>query len=309
LRRVLIDCDPGIDDALAILLAISTRKALSVEAITTVSGNVDVDQCTRNVLAILELCNLENPPVVGVGCRLPLNGDPLRAGGVHGEYGLGNYPVSSQTLLSQVVNGIELIPALCLSKRIDTIISIGPLTNIARVLIENPRVTDCLSEIVIMGGAVFVPGNTDGAEFNIASDPEAASIVFSSNIVKKILVSLDITQKVLLTAGHLQRFREYKKNRLSDFIVNIARYSINRHRRGMSLQGCYLHDPLAVGVCIEAGLVRTEPLCIDVDTVTRKGRTFVADGPPNVLFCSEVDQESFMDLFLDAMASLVSRCG
>ena len=313
-KRVIIDCDPGIDDALAILLALASEE-LEVKALTTVQGNVSVEQATKNLLNIIEIAKIKNPPATGKGSSAPLGVSgsipftpELRSSrrGVHGSDGLGNSRLPHSTISLTNKDGVELIISQLLSGQADTLICLGPLTNIARVLTSKPEVKSSIAQVIVMGGAVFCPGSvSDDAEFNIFSDPEAADILFSSGLSIN-LVSLDAARKVILAPSHLKRLKGLS-GRLRDFIVNILEYSIEFHQSQRGVEGTYLHDPLAVGVVIEPSLARFEPLCLGVDLDRRRGKTYVKDNLPNVQFCKDIDATGFIDIFLSRLTKAIQN--
>lgn len=310
-KKVIIDCDPGIDDALAILLALTSGE-LEVNAITTVRGNVGVKQTTKNLLSIVEIAKVKNPPATGCGSSVPLRRSILPAlrlrssRRVHGNDGLGNSGLSHPTISLTHKDGIELIISKLISGEADTLICLGPLTNIARALILKPELKNIIAKIIVMGGAVFCPGNvTPDAEFNIFSDPEAADVVFSSGLTID-LVSLDVTKKAILNQIHLQRLKD-SSGQLRDFIVGILEYSIKFHQSKRKVDGTYLHDPLAVGIALDESLGNFQPLSLGVDLSSRRGKTYIKDGPPNVRFCSEIDAVRFMDIFLDRLTIAIER--
>jgi purine nucleosidase len=173
--RMILDTDPGIDDALAIFLALASPE-VQLEAITTVSGNVPIEHTTRNALALLELAGRTDIPVAR-GCDRPLLGSAALAADVHGENGLGGVLLPEPRLLTQGQHAVELIIERVLAAPGEiTLVAVGPLTNLALALRREPRLVEAVREVVIMGGALRVPGNiTPCAEFNIFVDPHAAS--------------------------------------------------------------------------------------------------------------------------------------
>lgn len=318
-RSVILDCDPGIDDALAILLAVASPE-LEVEAITTVSGNVGLDQTTQNALKVLELCKVKVPPPVFMGSPFPMGqeelidhkgqsfdeiliGSPSSHRLVHGRDGLADNDLPLPKMKPGAMGGVDLIISKCLSRPGQlTLISLGPLTNVARALAQAPMIAQEL-ELIVVGGALYISGDIEGsAEFNFRSDPEACEAVLESG-VPITLVSLDATRKVILTHGHLAGLRAYR-NRLAEFIVSICDYSIDFHRRSRGVDGTYLNDPLGVGIAIDESLGEFEELCIEVDLKRFRGRTNVLRGPTNVRFLREVDTERFLELFLDRLEKL-----
>ena len=313
---ILIDTDPGIDDALAILLAFGSPE-VSVEAITTVAGNVEVDLATANVFRILEAARPGRRPRVARGAGAPLAGPLLTAAHVHGEDGLGNlgalrepdgrprYPEPSRTL--EMLDGADLI--LETAKRFAgrlVVVALGPLTNVALALRRDRGRLARAARIVVMGGAVAAPGNvTAAAEFNMHVDPEAAAEVFASGLPIE-LVPLDVTRRVVLTLGDLSAALPRHGGGTARFVEDFTAYGFDfEARRGDG--GMALHDPLAVGVAVDPGLVTLEPLHIAVECEGRltRGMT-VADmrpnrpGPaPTCRAALDVDAPRFLKLFLE----------
>ncbi|MCM8781957.1 MAG: nucleoside hydrolase [Candidatus Omnitrophica bacterium] len=305
MRRVLIDSDPGIDDALAMVLALGEPKKIDVTAICSTYGNVSLAQTKRNLLKVLSFFN--KSPLIGSGSSKPIRGKAPLARYVHGKDGLGDLSFPAAGRKGRVVfkDGVDLIIKLALSHKIDTIIATGPLTDLARAIRKNPRFLENLDEIVIMGGAVFVKGNaTPYAEFNFYCDPEAARVVLNSP-VKKRLVSLDVTQETLLTNKLLSPLKE-KNSDFSEFICSFAEYSIfSNEKRGFF--GAPMHDPLAVGLTIDKKLGKYRPLRLDIETKGRKrGKVLLKKGMPNAMFCKKVDTKGFFDLFIGILLRLVT---
>ncbi len=313
---ILIDTDPGIDDALAILLALGSPE-VSVEAITTVAGNVEVDLATRNALRILDVVRPVRRPRVARGAAAPLAGPLLTAAHVHGEDGLGNlgglrepdgrprYPEPSRTL--EMLDGPDLIleTADRFAGRL-VLVALGPLTNVALALRRNRGRVARAARIVVMGGAVAVPGNvTAAAEFNMHVDPEAAAEVFASGLPIE-LVSLDVTRRVVLTRADLRAALARQGGALARFVEDFTAHGFDfETQRGDG--GMALHDPLAVGVAVDPSLVTLDPLHVAVECEGRltRGMT-VADrrphrpGPaPTCRVALEVDAPRFLRLFLE----------
>jgi purine nucleosidase/pyrimidine-specific ribonucleoside hydrolase len=313
---ILIDTDPGIDDALAILLALGSPE-VSVEAITTVAGNVEVDLATRNALRILDVVRPGRRPPVARGAAAPLAGPLVTAAHVHGDDGLGNlgglrepdgrprYPEPSRTL--EMLDGADLIleTADRFAGRL-VIVAIGPLTNVALALGRDRGRLARAARIVVMGGAVAVPGNvTAAAEFNMHVDPEAAAEVFASGLPIE-LVPLDVTRRVVLTRAGLSAALARHGGATARFVEDFTAHGFDfETRRGDG--GMALHDPLAVGVAVDPSLVTLEPLHVAVECeghLTR-GMT-VADrrphrtGPaPTCRAALAVDAPRFLRLFLE----------
>lgn len=298
----MLDCDPGLDDALAILLALGLPDRVNVEAIIATFGNVGLKQTTNNLLSILGF--IDKPILLGSGSKGPLKRKAREAREVHGEDGLGgSAQFFTKRYKANFKDGIGLIIKLALSDKIDKIIATGPLTDLARAIEKAPEILKNLDEVVIMGGAAFVGGNvTPYAEFNFHCDPEAARIVLNSDVPKR-LISLDVTHKILLKAKHLKPLKDIKSP-IAGFIYHIGNYAIySNKKRGFS--GAPMHDPLAAAIAIEPGLGRYEKRCFDVETKGKKrGMVFEKKGKPNVVFCKKVNAENFFDLFLRSLFGL-----
>jgi len=313
---ILIDTDPGIDDALAILLALGSPE-VSVEAITTVAGNVGVDLATANAFRILHIARPSCAPRVARGAAGPLSGPLVTAAHVHGEDGLGNlgdvrepdgrprYPEPSHAL--QMLDGPDLIleTADRFAGRL-VVVALGPLTNLALALRRDRGRLAQAARIVVMGGAVAVPGNvTPSAEFNMHVDPEAAAAVFASGLPIE-LVPLDVTRRVVLTKAGLGAALARHGGRTARFIEDFTAHGFDfETRRGDGAMA--LHDPLAVGVAVDPSLVTLEPLHVAVECEGRltRGMTVADRRPhrdrpaPTCRAALDVDAPRFLRLFLD----------
>ncbi|MFH0772185.1 MAG: nucleoside hydrolase [Candidatus Omnitrophota bacterium] len=299
---MILDCDPGIDDALAIILALSSKE-LELKAVTTTFGNVGLIQTTKNALNVLELCRLNEPPVVGAGSSQPLKIKSLPAREVHGSNGLGNSKLPEPGI-KPVADGVGLIISKINSGEVETIIATGPLTNLARAIERDPGIKGNIRDIYIMGGAVFTAGNiTPYAEFNFYSDPDAADYVLNSTI-EITLISLDVTHKIKVTKKEIDFLREYKNN-LAVFVVDIIEHSIGFHTKHRGVDGAYLHDPLAVAIAAAPRLGEYERLSLGVDKVDKRGMVKVKTGKKNVRFVNNVDAEGFLNLFFNRIGGKV----
>ena len=318
-KRVIIDTDPGIDDALALILALASPE-LSVEAITTVAGNVEIRQTARNAGLILDVINPRPRPSVAAGAGRPLKKPLHTAHGYHGKDGLGElsrfrdgegrprYAESRRRLAPQ--DAAVLIAELIGSAPGEIVlICIGPLTNLATAILAAPRKMAQVKEIVIMGGAITVPGNvTPCAEFNIYVDPDAAEVAFSSGL-PITLVPLDVTQQVILTQAQIEASVRPIGNRVTQFICDSTDRALASARVREGCAAIPLHDPLAVGIVIDHSLVRRRPFHVEVETAAgpSRGRTIAdrrhiragGNKPPNLQVCVEVDARRFVDLFLE----------
>jgi inosine-uridine nucleoside N-ribohydrolase len=317
--RVIIDTDPGIDDALALILAFASPE-LKIEAITTVAGNVPVTQATRNACLLLEVMDPHPRPPVASGAAHPMT-RPLRtAQDFHGEDGLGElsrfkteegtprYPEPQQLLVTQSAPALiaDLISAV--PKEL-VLICLGPLTNLANAIQAAPAAMTGVKEIIVMGGAIEAPGNvTPGAEFNLYVDPDAAGLVFASGL-PMTLVPLDVTERVLLMPELIDAVVRRIGSRVTQFVCDTTErlFRVEQGRTGRAATP--LHDPLAVGVAIDPSLVTRRPLHVEVETGNGPARGMtIADRrqiredwkqPPNLQVCTDVDAGRFMALFLE----------
>jgi len=317
MKRVIIDTDAGVDDALALIFALRSPE-LFVEAITTVSGNVHVDLCTQNVLRVLDILRLPSPPPVARGEEKPLSRTLFTAPEVHGEDGLGGvhsirnnlgdlkYP--EPPLEATEISAPELIADKVAKYDGEiSIVTLGPLTNIARAINHKPATMRSLKEIICMAGAFRTYGNTTPvAEFNAYVDPEALEIVLDSGI-PVTFVPLDVTERVCLTEDCVAREISPLGTKLSEFVVDLVQGYMKYHKETTGVPGCFLHDPLAVGVSIDESVVELVEGYVQVETAGKitRGMT-VCDlrsvpcvkRAPNARICTEVDSERFLRLFL-----------
>jgi purine nucleosidase/pyrimidine-specific ribonucleoside hydrolase len=311
--KIILDTDAGVDDAMAIILALRSPE-LEVMAITTVSGNVHVDHCTKNVLRILSLLECERYPVVARGEDKPLKKKPLELPSIHGNDGLGDlgddyYPKLNWALLSEM-NAIDLISeTISQNPNEITIIALGPLTNIARAIQTYPLSISKAKEIIFMGGAVNVPGNIPpgAAEFNIYIDPHAAETVLGF-CVPVTMVPLDVTHEVKLMRQTVQKELGVCRGKIPRFIVDITHNYMDFYRHDQGHDGCYLHDPLAVGTVIDPSLMKMEQMKIYIETEGKvcsgmtlpfKYPSIMKKEPPNCRVCTAVAADNFLKLFLE----------
>ena len=294
----LIDTDPGIDDALALLLAWNSPE-LAVEAITTVAGNVPVAAATRNLDRLLALRRPAPAPRVGVGAAAPLARPLLTAERYHGVDGLGDaddWPPGAERPPAGEARprAADLIVETAARRGELTVIALGPLTNLALALEADHSRVASVARVVVMGGAVDVPGNvTPRAEFNMHVDPEAAARVFEAGLSLD-LVPLDATRQARLTRAQLAAALQRAPGPVADRIAAFtARTLVAADPVGMAL-----HDPLAVGVAIDPTLVEWESVRLAIGP---GGETRRVAGAPNCRFARIVDAERFRTLFLSRL--------
>jgi purine nucleosidase len=305
-HRIMLDTDPGIDDALALLLALGSAD-VALEALTTVAGNCPVARCTANAAALLELTGATTIPIAA-GADRPLLRPPVTAEVVHGATGLGGawLPVPSLQPTGEHA-ALALIRRVLAAPGAITLVAIGPLTNLALALRLEPRIVGALKGVVVMGGALRVPGNvTPAAEFNVYVDPHAAAIAFAAGL-PLTLVPLDVTQRVRLTHERLRALVAAAPDSpiirfISDAVAPLMAPG------GLQADGLCLHDPLALAVALQPDLVRLEPAAVAVELTGEYtlGQT-VADFPgyaPNIQAAVDVDSERALDLFAERVLRL-----
>lgn len=293
---IVIDCDPGHDDAIAILLALASPE-VELRGIVTVAGNQTVDKTTRNALKVLELVGRTDVPVVR-GADAPLR-RPLRtAPNVHGESGLDGpdlpepvTPLSADDPAEWLEPGVALVAT-------------GPLTNVAR-LVERGVAVD---GIVWMGGAVAEGNVTPAAEFNAFVDPEAAAIVFASGI-PLTMVGLDVTHMALFTRAHADRLRD--TGRAGRVVAELSDFFQVFHEQRYGFDGSPIHDAMAVAEVIDPTLMTKVHCNVEIETASRfcDGRTVVdrwnvTTGPRNAHVGVDVDAHRFLEMLVERIASL-----
>jgi purine nucleosidase len=308
-KRILFDTDPGIDDACAILLALASPE-ISVEGLSIVHGNCSLEQGTTNALSVLELANATHIPVAK-GCELPLVQPSLLAPETHGDSGLGYAKLSKPRARPVGQHAIDfLIEKILSSPGEITLVAIGPLTNIALAIRQEPRIVEAVKELIIMGGAMRHEGNTTAlAEFNTYADPHAAHMVYHSSM-PMTLVPLDVTYQCILTPGDVRRLQKIDSP-ITAFIAEATRFYMEFHDEFQKIEGCVINDPLALALTFAPELCTYQELPVDVDISggIAMGKT-VADfynyskKPANVKVALGVRARDFINLFIERMERL-----
>lgn len=317
MKRILIDTDIGVDDALAVIFALKSPE-LQVEAITTVSGNVHVEQCTRNLRITLGCMNLQEFPLISQGEEAPLTVPLVTSAHVHGSDGLGGITEALS------LGGTRLYPEfecpMSTISAVDTItdlanrypdelilVPVGPLTNIAKAMLKSPTVMRRIREIVLMGGVFELYGNvTTQAEFNIYADPQAAQVVFNFGVPVTV-TPLDVTHKVVLTRDRLNEEANQRETQLIRFLRDSTQACMVYHQENEGVNGLYLHDPLAIGYLLRPDLFDVVETYVQVETQGNltQGRTIGdlctkrAGCTPNARVCVGVDADRFLRFFFD----------
>jgi len=263
-QKVIIDTDPGVDDAFALLLAMRSSE-LNVLAVTAVAGNVPLSVTLPNALRLVEIADRPDVPVAG-GASSPLIRKLVTAAYAHGNNGLAGVDFPPARLQPVKEPASDLICRLVRENaKSICIVGIGPLTNIALALRQDPEIIPMVSSIVLMGGSLSGGNVTPAAEFNFYVDPEAASIVFGSGIPIR-MVGLDVTRKVQLTEAHVKALQA-GKGRVSQAAARIAEAVMKMHRGADSERGPNLHDPLAVSSLIRSDILTFEDYQVEIETM------------------------------------------
>jgi inosine-uridine nucleoside N-ribohydrolase len=299
--RILLDCDPGHDDAIALLLALGSPE-LELAGVTTVCGNQTVEKTTANALRVLEFAGRDVP--VARGADRPLVRERKVAAYVHGETGLDGPDLPPAS--GSPVDG-HAIDFLAEHVAGATLVATGPLTNVALLLAVHPEARP--DRIVLMGGAIGEGNTTPAAEFNVWADPEAARRVFDSG-VDVTMVGLDVTHRALVTPAHAERLRASgRAGRLAAELVDF--YSQFHRRVYPELGGSPMHDAVAVAHVIDPTLLEVVPARIEVDCAwsAGRGRTDVDTRrrgglEPNAQVAVDIDGDRFLELLLERLTAL-----
>lgn len=310
-QRLIVDVDTGVDDAIALCLACRWPNA-AVELVTTVAGNIDLDQATANTLLVLDRLGLDQIPPVARGADAPLHRELFSAAEVHGDDGLGGarerYPPPRRRSLLSTPAWDAIGEAVAAAPGELTLVATGPLTNVARAIQAAPTAMTHLKSMVVMGGAIQERGNvTEYAEFNIYVDPEAARLVFASGL-PLTLVPLDITHQVVLERADLMRWKSLAGTSadLLAFLEAVTDLTMAFHNLRVGFDGLYLHDPLALAVALDPSLVKTRKARLEVETAgAARGRVRASwdEGAPSAV-ATAVEAERFLTLVKQVLTGL-----
>jgi inosine-uridine nucleoside N-ribohydrolase len=302
---VILDCDPGHDDAIALLLALASPE-LELLGVTTTYGNQTLEKTTANALRVLELAGRTDIRVAA-GADAPLERELVVAAHVHGESGLDGPTLPAPTAAPSSMDAVSFISDLVRSApRPVTLVPTGPLTNVARYL--DAHDTNGIERIVLMGGAVAEGNFTPAAEFNIWCDPEAAASVFSSGL-DVTMIGLDVTHKAVVGPAVEERLRA--AGPIGEFVAELIVFFSRYHAQTYGWDGAPIHDAVAVAHLIRPGLVQTKyrNVEIELDSELCRGRTVVdlwnrTDRPPNAHVGVDVDAPAFFDLLVERISLL-----
>ena len=310
-QKIIIDTDPGQDDAVAILLALSSPDEIEVLGITAVAGNVPLSLTEKNARIVCELAGRPDIPVYA-GCDRPLKRKLVTAEHVHGKTGLDGPELPEPKIKLQEKHGVDFIIDTILQEPENSIslCPLGPLTNIASAILKQPKIVSRIKKIVLMGGAYFEVGNiTPAAEFNIFVDPDAAKIVFEAGI-DMVVMPLDVTHKALVTEKRNEAFRQLKSPvgiavaEMTDFFERF-----DKEKYGSS--GAPLHDPCVTAYLIDPKIFSGKNINVEIETKSELtlGMTVadwwgVTDRKANTFFIGDLDSERFFSLLTKRLGRL-----
>ncbi len=310
-RRIIIDTDPGQDDAVAILLALASPDELEVVGITCVAGNVPLALTSANARKVCELAGRADVPVFA-GCDAPLERALVTAEHVHGKTGLDGVELPDPAMPLQDAHAVDFLidtlrrePAGSI-----TLCPLGPLTNIATAFRKAPDIAGRVAEIVLMGGAYFEVGNiTPAAEFNIYVDPEAADIVFKSG-VPLVVMPLDVTHKALVTAPRVAAFAGLGSH-VGEVVASWTHFFERFDVAKYGSEGAPLHDPTVIAYLLQPGLFEGRHINVEIETQSplTRGMTVadwwgVTDRPANATFMGDIDADGFFALLTERLGRL-----
>lgn len=310
-RNIIIDTDPGQDDAVAILLALASPDDLNILGITAVAGNVPLALTAKNARIICEVAGKTDVKVFA-GCDAPLTRKLVTAEHVHGKTGLDGIELPDPVMPLQDQHGVDFIIQTLRNEPAGsvTLCPLGPLTNIATAFQRAPDIIDRVQEIVLMGGAYFEVGNiTPAAEFNIYVDPQAADIVFKSG-VPLVVMSLDVTHKALVTAPYVKGFEDLGTN-VGRVVASWTNFFERFDREKYGSAGAPLHDPTVIAYLLAPELFTGRHINVEIETQSELtlGMTVadwwgVTDRAPNAMFMGGIDADGFFKLLTSRLSRL-----
>ena len=310
-HRIIIDTDPGQDDAVAILLALASPEDLDVLGLTVVAGNVPLLATAKNALMICELAGKPNTKVFA-GCDRPMGRPLVTAEHVHGETGLDGPSLPDPVMQLQDQHAVEFIIETLRSEPAGsiTLCALGPLTNIATAFQKAPDIVASVRELVLMGGAYFQVGNiTPTAEFNIYVDPQAADIVFKSDIAITVM-PLDVTHRALVTKPRNDAFRSLGTS-VGVAVAEMTDFFERFDKEKYGSEGAPLHDPCVTAYLLKPELFTGRIINVEIETISEltMGMTVadwwrVTQRPPNVMFIGDLDDDGFFGLLTERLARL-----
>jgi len=306
-QKIILDCDPGHDDAIALLLA-AHHPTLELLAITTVAGNSSVEKTTQNALKVCSLANIRNVPIA-MGMDRPLVRPARHAVDIHGASGMDGPNVPEPDIELTKQHGVDLLIELLLNSDGDIIlVPTGPLTNIATAIRREPAILPKIQAISLMGGAIGVGNATPSAEFNLWFDPEAASIVFQCG--RPItMVPLEVTHQALATEEIVGRLWDTERP-VASFAADLLVFFADTYKNVFGFSAPPVHDPCAVAAVIDASIIHAADMYVEVETMSAlsAGRTVCdvygkMEKPANVRVGYGLEVERFWEMLLNAILS------
>jgi inosine-uridine nucleoside N-ribohydrolase len=303
-RPIVLDTDPGHDDAIAMLLAAASEQ-IDVRGVTTVHGNHVLEKMTRNALQVLEVAERTDIPVAA-GMARPMVREQLVTEDVHGESGLEGPDLEAPTSTPVDGHGVDFLIETARDHEALTLVPVGPLSNVGMALKKAPDITEHIDEVVPMGGALGAGNQTPSAEFNILADAEAADIVFESGL-PITMVGLDATHNAVLPADRFEEIRAFDSP-VGTMVADLLEFFGKFYRDRYDIDGVVIHDALAVAAVAEPGVLETESMSVCVDTAGEHtyGRTVcdkygVTEAEPRVEVGVGVDTDRFFELLFEAL--------
>lgn len=305
-QPIILDCDPGHDDAIALVLALASPE-LTLKAVTSSAGNQTPEKTLRNVLRMLTLLNRTDIPVAG-GAIKPLMRELIIADNVHGDTGLDGPALPEPGFAPQNCTAVELMAkVLRESDEPVTLVATGPQTNVALLLNSHPELHSKIARIVIMGGAMGLGNWTPAAEFNIFVDPEAAEIVFQSGL-PVVMAGLDVTHRAQIMAEDIERFRSIP-NPVANAVAGLLDFFMEYHKtEKWGFKGAPLHDPCTIAWLLKPEIFTTVERWVGVETQGKytQGMTvvdyyFLTGNKPNTTLMTDINRQAFVDLLAERL--------
>ena len=302
-RNIVLDCDPGHDDAVAILLA-GKNPNLNLLGISVVAGNQTIEKTARNALNVATFLGINVP--IAIGCEFPMVRERVICAAIHGESGLDGFEFPNYGDKFDKRHGVQLLIDSVMNNDKVTIVATGPLTNVAMAIKMEPKILERLDEIVIMGGSVDNGNTSPAAEFNIMCDPEAAHVVFSSGVTVR-MVGLNVTRKVIVTPEVVDRMEKIN-NKASDMFVKLMRVFNENQRKTFGVAAGPLHDPATIASIIDKDLIKWQKMnvVIDISHGPSYGRTNCdifdyLHAPHNVYVAMDIDVNKYWDIIEESI--------
>ncbi|RED49658.1 nucleoside hydrolase [Aestuariispira insulae] len=308
-KKVILDCDPGLDDAVAILMALQASEDIELLGITTVAGNVSAEATYRNARALCALAGREDVPVLR-GCTRAIMGSSVRAEHIHGADGISGTPLPASAAEEDPRHAVDFLIEQCQAAddHTITICPVGPMTNLALAMIKEPAILPKIKQVVFMGGVAFDAGNcTPAAEFNIHADPHAAQVVLQSGI-DLVMMGLDVTHKAHITDERFARIHALGSEVSKAVTSMLAAYRDVIAQRSQGSREGVLHDPCTIAYVINPDLFQGRKMHVEVDTQAGPslGRTVadglgVSDQPANVTVMEDLDDEGLYQMITEML--------